>query len=32
MSYTEMVNEEANIWRGVIKLMVESAGVCVAAL
>ena len=32
LSYTEMVNEEANIWRAVIKLMVESAGVCVVAL
>ena len=27
ISHTEMVNEEANIWRGVINLLVESAGV-----
>jgi hypothetical protein len=27
MNFTEMVNEEANIWRGVANIMVESAGV-----
>jgi len=28
-SYTEMVNDSLNIWKGQIKLTVEAAGVCV---
>ncbi len=32
ISYTELVNEEVNIWRGQVKLQVESAGVTVESL
>jgi hypothetical protein len=28
-SYTEMVNDAVNIWKGQVKLTVEAAGVCV---
>lgn len=29
LSYTEMTNQDQNIWRAVIKIQLESAGVCV---
>ena len=32
ISYTEMVNQDQMIWRAIVRLQVESAGICVETL